>query len=175
LGIVAERVGDGHEARPGVGAAVLPGLDHAVLRFAQQVEVAVVVEVREPVPLPDVEPLVAVGPPLESHFGPRGALEQDQLTCRLLDEQVEVRVAVEVDELRPRHVEAPEEREPVGRSLPVGHLEGIDPPLEGGQGLRDRARGNARHQGRGDPRGARSGGLHGGSQRRAGIVSSPVA
>ena len=85
--------------------------DQAERQLADEIEVAVRVEIDEAVPLADVQVLKPIGPPgVRGRLRRSGVLEVPELIGVLLQEQIEIAVAVDVDELRPRHVQPAEKR-----------------------------------------------------------------
>ena len=124
---VPERVHGEAEARR-AGRAFVPEIaDVAVSFLGEEVEVAVGVEVEEAIPLADVEVVEAVGAPhVPGGFGRAGVLEELDRAGDLLHEEVEVAVAVDVDELRAGDVEAAEEGMLVRRARLVIDGKGID-------------------------------------------------
>ncbi len=150
----------GHGEAPAPG--VPPVADAAVLRLAEEVGQAVAVEVGEAVPLAGLEPLVAVGAPLEpGRPGGAGVLEQRELVGALLQEEVEVAVAVDVHQLGARHVEAAEEGRVVRGAGLVQHRERGEDAAPG------RLRGGGRWGRRGEEgRGGQGKPAHRAAQRR---------
>src|SRR5262249_24046233 len=104
---VADRVAQCDGLWLGACPFVVPDADVAGQQLCEQVRLAVVVHVDESKPLAEIEILktVRAPDPLVSD-----ALEINELTRALLHEEIGLAVAVDVDELRPRHIEAAEER-----------------------------------------------------------------
>src|SRR5690606_26014803 len=104
---VEQGVGHHRELRHARGAGVAPGANQREARLTEQVPEAIAIEVDEAVPLADVDVLETVGAP-----GPpvTDTLEVLDLARAFLHEQVEVTVTVDVDQLRPGHVETAQER-----------------------------------------------------------------
>ena len=126
----------GRELRGGLRAGVAVQPDVAERLLGEEVDVAVGVDVDEAVPLTGFEALVLAGAPLVARRGERaGVLEEPDRVLVFLHEQVEVAVGVDVDELRPRHVETAEERQRVLVAGRVDDLEGGDGAVERGRGL----------------------------------------
>jgi hypothetical protein len=124
----AERVGGEGERRRG-GGALVAIVAHAANRLlAQQVGVAVRIQIAEPKPLPHVQPAILVRLPDEA---PVGFLEKRDTVCALLHEQIVVAVVVNIYELRSRATQAAQERKLVGAARAVVHRKGRDLPLEG--------------------------------------------
>src|SRR5690606_16627810 len=106
-----ERVTGDLEARRSRSAGVVIEPDVAVRPFGDQVMIAVAVHVDEAVPLADVDAAVLVAAPHVTRYRcTTGVLEVHDVVRAFLHEQVEIAITVNVDELRPRHVEAAQER-----------------------------------------------------------------
>ena len=124
-GDISERI-DRERERGLLGRAfVAKNLDVAEDVLAQQVVVAVLIEIDEAIPFAHFDVVVMIGSPDVAGLGGcADVLEEHQLPRHLLHEQVEVAVGVDIDELGARQVEAAQERMIVGRPRGVAHLEG---------------------------------------------------
>ena len=134
---IEQRVGCDDESRRGTCTDVAVVADIAERRFGEQIDEAVAIDIGEAVPLPDVEILIAVGLQLPASGGP---LKQREIVRVLLNEQVIHAVAVDIDELRARVLEAAEEWECVGVAERVRDWERRDRTDEGCRGYRGRWR-----------------------------------
>src|SRR5690606_15440161 len=93
---VAQRIGPHRESWCTPRSDIAPRAHMRVAGLAEQVGQRVAIEVDEAIPLPDVEILVPVGAP-----GPAisGAFVERDLPGPFLHEQVEIAVAIDIDEL----------------------------------------------------------------------------
>ena len=132
---VAEGVRDEFEYGPARRAGVPIELHVAEGGLREEVPVSVRVDIHEAEPLSDLEVRVRLRPPgVEPSVRRVLALEEQQAVRRLLHEEVEVAVSVDVHPLRAGHVEAAEEGDFVRVPGFVEHRKGRDGADESGFG-----------------------------------------
>ena len=131
-GHVPERVRGEHVGRGPRSAVVAVVPDVAEDLFREQVQVAVQVHVDEAKPLADDKVLVAVGLPAVLGRAAGGDVaEEHHAVGMLLDEEIEVAVAVRVGELGARQVEASQEGMVDDIPLHVPELDAVHDALPG--------------------------------------------
>jgi hypothetical protein len=133
---VFQRISGDDEARHRTRThiAIVPNV--AERRLGEEIVEAVTVDIYKPVPLADVDPLETLGPELPAATG--ATLKKLQLSRRLLNEEISRPVAVDVEELGSRMLEAAEKGERVGSARGVQNGERGNTAIknQGGRGGR---------------------------------------